>query len=68
MGGVARLPEAAQPFPALELWLAPPTARCLCPWLARTEAAEDVGVFSGAAAACSAPLLPPEELLLLGLL
>lgn len=29
--GLARDPETAQPFPALEPWLAPPTALCLCP-------------------------------------
>lgn len=28
---VAKVPEAAQPFPAFEFWLAPPTTLCLCP-------------------------------------
>lgn len=28
---VAKVPEATQPFPALEPWLAPPTTRCLWP-------------------------------------
>lgn len=28
---VVKVPEADQPFPALEPWLAPPTILCLCP-------------------------------------
>lgn len=42
---VAKVPEATQPFPAFEPWLAPPTTLCLCPWLAETEG--DWGVLSG---------------------